>query len=487
MPSSVRSALAAVGRVFDRVVVRRLADRTWLSSAGVVLCGVGVALFMVRVLGAAWPGRYRIFFPDSFSFINAAKLTPFSPAFYAAERPIAFPTLLFLLGRSTVVTVVVQTFLYATAYVFAARIVCRLLHHDEVKVLASFMVVMIGLEPRFALWNTHILSESLGMTLALVSVISWWRFSADSSVVRLRWAALTTIGWLVARDSNVPPWLAVGVPALLIASVFWKSADPSLRRALRRWGIITLVVCVAVAMTQAANGRNRFATMNNVGLRVLPDRDLTEYFVDRGMPVNDALLERTGFSSFDNDWKMLNSADLADFRAWAESSGQREMLLSYVRFLPHWLTLLRHDLPVLLKSDQSAYDAFEVSKRLPEPLGGHIGGPQTGRGVLAWTFLSCSGLLLAARRRRVQSVVLGLILASSFVDLYMAYVGDSVEVQRHMVGPLARMTIVMVLCIALGMDSLVEMWRQRSPHHAGSAEAVDAVDARAHDVELVSA
>ena len=466
------------------MVVRRLTDRTWLSSAAVVLSGAGVALFMVRVLGAAWPGRYKIFFPDSFSFITAAKLTPFSPAFYAAERPIAFPTLLFLLGRSTVVTVVVQTFLYAIAYVFAARIACRLLHHAEVKVVASFMIVMVGLEPRFALWNTHILSESLGMTLALVSVVSWWRFSADCSVARLRWAALTTIAWLVARDSNVPPWLAVGVPALLLASVFWKSADVSLRRALRRWGIITLVICLAVAMTQAANGRNRYATMNNVGLRVLPDRDLTKWFIDQGMPVNDALVERTGFSSFDNDWKMLNSPDLAEFRNWAQSSGQRSMLVSYVRFLPHWVKMLGKDIPVLLNSDQSAYDAFEVSKRLPEPLGGGIGGPQTGWGLRVWTLMSCCGLLLAARRRRVQSLVLGLLLLSTYVDLYMAYVGDSVEVQRHMVGPLARMTIVMLLCIALGVDSLFTMWRQQNNR---DDVFVQVEDDQSIDRELVSA
>ncbi|MCU1389692.1 MAG: hypothetical protein JWL72_3030, partial [Ilumatobacteraceae bacterium] len=49
----------------------------------------------------------------------------------------------------------------------------------------------------------------------------------------------------------------------------------------------------------------------------------------------------------------------------------------------------------------------------------------------------------------------------TFVDLYMAYVGDSVEVQRHMVGPLSRMALVMVLCLGVGVDSMVESIRLR--------------------------
>jgi hypothetical protein len=61
----------------------------------------------------------------------------------------------------------------------------------------------------------------------------------------------------------------------------------------------------------------------------------------------------------------------------------------------------------------------------------------------------------------VQSVVLGLLLLSCLVDLYMAYVGDSVEVQRHMVGPLSRMAVVCVLCVCTGIDTVLIQVRRR--------------------------
>ncbi len=430
-------------------------------QAVAVAASLGLMIFAVRVLGAGWPGKYRIFFPDSFSFLNAARHTPFSPSFYVAERPIAFPTLLFLLGRSTAVTVVVQTLLYGLAYLVAAFTVWRVLRQTEARIVGAFLIVTIGLEPRFALWNTHILSESFGMTLAVVSVVAWWRFAADTSVRRLHLAGLATIAWLTARDSNVPPWMAIGAPALLLASWLYTGSDPRLRRAMLRWGIVTLIVCVGVTLSQSSNGRNRYATINNVGTRVLPDPQLTEWFVDQGMPLDAALLQRTGEDSFTNSWDMLISPDLQQFRDWADDSGQRAMLLSYARFAPHWISELYDDLPVLLSSDQASYDAFTVADRLPDAAPAQINGPMTRTGLMVWSGVCALSLLLATLRgRRIQALVLGLLLASTFVDLYMAYVGDSVEVQRHMVGPLSRMALVMVIVVVLGLDSAIEMIRR---------------------------
>ena len=445
----------------DAVPASSRRDQALASEIVVAFTAIAVLLFMVRVFGGMWPRNFKIFFPDSFSFLNAARHTPFSPAFYAAERPIAFPTLLFLLGRSTALTIFVQTALYALAFVFAARTAWMVLRHHVARVAGIAALCVIALEPRFALWNSHILSESIGMTLSLMSVMLWWRFSSQPTVVRLRWASLATIAWLTARDSNVPPWAAVGVPALLLASFWWRSADRDLRLAMRRWAAVTLVVCVGVTLTQAANGRNRYATLNNVGQRVLPYENLTNWFVGQGMPMSDALRERTGSSSFDDQWKMLESEDLAEFRAWARGPGQREMLMSYARFAPHWVRSLKNDLPVLLASNQAEYDAFHVAARLPKAASNQLGGPTTPFGLLIWTLAAVGGIALALRQRRVQAVVLSLLLASTFVDLYMAYVGDSVEVQRHMVGPLSRMAIILVMCVAIGVDSIAVAVKQR--------------------------
>ena len=473
---SIQGRYRAARARLTTAVDSRLTSARWRQQAVLVAIAVGVSLFMIRALGAAWPTQFKIFFPDSFSFKNAARDTPLSFQFYADERPLAYPTLLFILGRSTVLTVVVQTLLYALTFVGLAVAAWRLLRSPVAQAVAVPLLLFLGLQARFALWNSHILSESLGITLGVLSVVAWWRFSAQPTNATLRWAALLTIAWLTVRDSNVPPWLAVGVPGLLIASRWCKSLDAALRRAMVRWAVITLFVGVFAALAQSANGRNRFATMNNVGQRVLVDPEITDWFVDQGMPMSAALRERTGFSSFDNDWKMLNSTDLVAFRAWADDVGQRQMLLSYARFAPHWLGRLHDDLPVLLGADQSAYDAFGVAKRLPGSLPFQLGGPTTYAGLKIWVASAVVGLAFAFSRRRGQAVVLGLLLASTFVDLYMAYVGDSVEIQRHLVGPLSRMAVVLMLCVLVGADSAIDHARAVVASTRAARDAAPAAD-----------
>ena len=67
----------AVQRFTQRAVMPRLRDASWRGLAAAVLATLGLMIFMVRVIGAGWPERFTIFFPDSFSFKRAAKLTPF--------------------------------------------------------------------------------------------------------------------------------------------------------------------------------------------------------------------------------------------------------------------------------------------------------------------------------------------------------------------------------------------------------------------------
>jgi len=62
------------------------------------------------------------------------------------------------------------------------------------------------------------------------------------------------------------------------------------------------------------------------------------------------------------------------------------------------------------------------------------------------------------------------------VDLYLTFAGDSLEVGRHLVGPLDRLSVMLVISIAIGADAI---WHIRRP--AG----VDKVAAEASDEQLV--
>ena len=64
--------------------------------------------------------------------------------------------------------------------------------------------------------------------------------------------------------------------------------------------------------------------------------------------------------------------------------------------------LLRHDLPGLLRYDQSAYDAFGVAKRLPGMVPGQLTGPTTLMGLGVWTMIATAS---RARIRRPKCLL----------------------------------------------------------------------------------
>src|SRR5689334_2417308 len=80
-------------RWWRRAILARFEDPVWRSNAWLAVAALALLIFMIRVIAAAWPGHFTIFYPDSFSFKHVARLTPFDPEFYVSERPIAFPAL----------------------------------------------------------------------------------------------------------------------------------------------------------------------------------------------------------------------------------------------------------------------------------------------------------------------------------------------------------------------------------------------------------
>jgi hypothetical protein len=69
--------------------------------------------------------------------------------------------------------------------------------------------------------------------------------------------------------------------------------------------------------------------LNTISIRILPNAQYLAYFAERGMPVDEALLERSGkHLHADNNALMLDPR-LEDFRKWVRENGKNE----YIRFL----------------------------------------------------------------------------------------------------------------------------------------------------------
>jgi hypothetical protein len=71
--------------------------------------------------------------------------------------------------------------------------------------------------------------------------------------------------------------------------------------------------------------------------------------------------------------------------------------------------------------------------------------------------------LLAALRRRALGLFAGFLLIPAWIDLYLSYAGDAVEVSRHLVGPLSRLSVAIVVVIAIGIDSAIVLMGDAAP------------------------
>lgn len=443
------------------------------SRLGTMFAAVVVAFFLVRLLGGPWP-HFPPTYPDSFSYLKVARRGPFHARFFFDERPIGYPLLLWSVGRSPTLAVVAQTGIYVAAFWTLCRVVFAEMRSRVIGVVAVIFIASVAIEARNSLWNTLILSESLSTSLAILSIAAWWRAAARPSKRTVTWAWIATAAWILVRDTNVLPTVVVILPVALACT--WASrsrgGDPALRRRLWSGAVLILFVCGYVYVAQAVSHRTQYSVHNVVGMRVLPDAGLTRWFTEGGMPLDDALRGRTDRNAWDDDEAFLRAPELARYRAWARGPGGRRLLLSMVVRSPDWWTRFHKDLPGILGDDDRAYDSYAVFARFPHHLPAPFGTPRTSAGLWAGLLLGAAGLGLAAadRRRRLLGAVVAAGLLSAIVDVWCSYVGDPMEVDRHLVGPLARLSVLVIVAVALGADTAIARW-QRSPAPVGAVAA----------------
>ena len=433
------------------------------------------------MLGAQWSTHFPPQFPDALNpgrtdtYYAVSLLTPFRPSFYFAARPVLYPAFIWLFGRSSQLIVLAQTLLYCAAVGILAATAWRLIKTRVIAGLAVAGIVLTAVEARFALWTTQILSESLGISLGLLAIAAWWRVSAGPTKRNVTWAWVWTVAWLLERDAQVVPVLAVVVPLAAAFGLWGRGIGEKAKRQLVAGALIAVVACGYVYVAQNHSGRNRYPIENNIGLRILPNPSLRRWFVAGGMPVNSALEGRTGKSAFDDNRLFETDPDLARFRAWMNGPGSRRFFESFVFRAPDWYHMLAKQWKTLLSDNQGAYDGYGVGHRLPQRYPLQLGGPATTNGLKGWLVVAVGTLAAAAalaRRGRGPVIFAAGALLAVLVDIYFSFVGDALEVSRHLVGPLDRLTVVLMIAVATGADLLWQVWRSRGEEkHADETAA----------------
>lgn len=424
-------------------------------------------VFLLRMLGASWSTGFPATFPDSASYLHLAERGPLSPGFWFADRPPTYPALLWFTGRITHVTVVIQAVVYVLAWGWLASVMWRRLGGGAIAAVGIVALIAVAAQARWALWSTLILTESLTISLSVAGAAAWWQLAEEPTRRRMWLAVAITAAWMLLRDANAASLGLCAVVALGVALVLRRRAPTDLRRlSVTALAVLVLVVGYSAA-GQLAGDRGTALIHNNVGLRWLPDDQMRSFFVDRGMPLDAALEARSGSDAWADGEAFLRDPDLAEYRSWAAGDGRTAAVTSFVVAAPWWIDRLWTELPWILSTDLPSYDVYDVSDRLPGRLLGGLDPAGTRAMVAVGGLVSVLSIGLAGRRRPAHAWLVVFLVVPAWVDLYLAYVGDAVEVARHLVGPLVRMSIGTIIAVALGATAVADARRDRRRRAAG--------------------
>ena len=427
-----------------------------------------VLLYLVRVLGPGWKNGFPSFFPDSASYLKVAKLGPFSPSFWFTERPVGGPLVLWLSAFNTRAFVLLQTTLFAVAVAFLCHTILRVMKVRPLAWLACAAIAALAIQPKFGVWNLEVLSESLGISLSIIALTCWLRASQEFKVSRIWTATLVTVAWMLVRDSHGIPVIILAIGLAVIA---WRVSDKLIRLTLFKCLGVMLLAFSYISVSQAVSNRNQYPLMNNVGLRILPDQEMTNNFVDRGMPINETLSARSGRNTWDDGEVFLKDPELADFRQWVNSSGQTDQLLSLAIDAPFWIDVMQKELPGSLAYDFHDYDRFNTLERLPAQTFG-FDSPQTTNALLLWLVTAVSAIIaiFSFPKTRKLAIFLTIGLSAALIEMYASIAGDAVEVQRHLIGPFFRIFIIVVLASAFAVELIYLNFKK--PNNSASNEAI---------------
>jgi hypothetical protein len=391
--------------------------------------------------------------------------------------------LLYVLFASDTARAFTQWTIGTLAWTVLAAALWQRLTTTPARILATTAVLGLGLTPQVTSWDLAILSESLSISLgvltlalllswsdpgarrrtvilaALTGCALWWTFTRPD--IRLMTAVLVVaVGWIAGRESRrrraegrsraVPVGPAASA-AILVGAIVWASViTPTVSRTFAGWSATGLPLS-----EETLNYRLR--------LQVLPNPQIKAAYRDHlGMPDCPAADRVAKGPTYDIVHFAAAYRDCSDLAAW----GRRNAGTSGYRFAvaapgPY----LRYTWGVLPKSVAGTVIA-RTGTPLPTPVE-HVAFPSTRRvlpAILATLAVACAAALGtgAWTRRRalvVTAVTVALTSAASIVAGIMYAVG---VFERYGVQEAIALRLSILMLLAAALDAVLMRRSRRS-------------------------
>jgi hypothetical protein len=392
----------------------------------------------------------------------------FEAEFWSARRPFTVPLIHKLVGLSEERVVWLQCALGVVSWLAFAYQLSRWCSAPWSRVASFILVLLLALSSAVHGWDVVMRSESASlsfMALVMAGALGLVRATREQRLraarIHCAVAGLAAVFAAFARDTNGYSLVTLG--AFTVATVWGFERERFRYRGLALSLAGLLVVLLALSTENVkASGRYQNPLMNVIFRRVLPDQEKLTYFTNElRMPVDRAVMSRTGKRVHaDNQFASL-SPEMATFRAWLGSDGYSAYQRYLLSHLPSTVAEATRAFPDIasLQLDYYVTEATGPLNRVGNVLVTWVR-PAPRVALIALLTLAAAGFVALRGNERFLAALAGLFLANTVLQVYVSYHGDAMEVERHGLTAALFLQLALLVSILVVME-LVQEYRVR--------------------------
>jgi len=268
---------------------------------------------------------------------------------------------------------------------------------------------------------------------------------------------ITTFFFSFTRD-NLPYALLFCTGLLLLLLKKYHCSFYTQYARLLKTLLLSVILIFSLQTLSAHLGkRHEFCLINVLLQRIFVNDDYTQWFIDRGMPVDSTILQWRGKWASSDDFSLYKDRQYVPFMHWVSVKGQ----FTYGLFL---LTHPRYTLQPLLQdlAPMFSYN-LDLYTHKPPPLAFirfmHMLLPFSSLlTALCTAFLA---VLVFARAARTEGLVLAVLTVTVFFNAFFIYHADAMEVPRHSIMNMIALECLTYTGFLLFADALIAKTPQR--------------------------
>ncbi len=284
-------------------------------------------------------------FRDTSTYVKTAEQPITSSSFWIGERSFTLPLAYKLLhinsknftqaNRLKAVDSF-QTWLSIFSWTALALALALTLRRPWLSWLAFGLALYFSLNLEVSFWDSLLLSESISFSLFALLLAAWigmgllpekWQ-TGILSWAYLAGVVVITILYSFTRDTNLY-FVVVGAGVLLLVSLFMKSSFAIPRKYVYAYSAFALALFIFQTVTVQAGNRWEIHIYDHLALRILPNPEVRQYYVDAGLPVTPDLMAITDMLGYQYHDYLDFDPRMAPVRAWIQARG-RSTFLDYM-------------------------------------------------------------------------------------------------------------------------------------------------------------